>query len=60
MPDFDCDELETERAGCRLNVAQLQHREGITDIGHDRQPAQTGNDLAQKFEPLASKIAHLK
>jgi hypothetical protein len=59
MPDFECDEFETERAGCGLNLAQLQHGGGITDIGHDRQPAQAGNHLAQKFEPLASKISDL-
>ena len=48
--------FETERAGGRLNLTQLQHAEGIADIGQDRQPAETGDDLAQKFEPLASKI----
>ena len=59
MPDFGCDGFETQRARCLLNLAQLQHGEGIIDIGHDRQPAQAGNDLAQKFEPLASRVAHL-
>jgi hypothetical protein len=38
------------------NLTQLLHGEGIADIAHDRQAAKTGNDLAQKFEPLAGKI----
>jgi putative ABC transport system substrate-binding protein len=26
------------------------------NVAHDRQPGEAGDDLAQKFEPLASKI----
>jgi hypothetical protein len=55
-PDFECDDFETERAGRRLNLLQLQHSEGIAHIAHDRQPVESGDNLAQKFEPLASKI----
>jgi len=55
-PDFECVDFETERAGRRLNLTQLQHAEGIANIAQDRQPTETGDDLAQKFEPLASKI----
>jgi hypothetical protein len=29
-------------------------------MGHDRQPAETGNNLAQQFEALASKIGRLE
>ena len=29
------------------------------NIGHDRQPAETGNEIAQNFESLASKIGLL-
>ena len=55
-PDFECGDLEAERAGRCLNLAHLQHGGGIADIGHDRQPAETGDNLAQEFESLASKI----
>ena len=53
------DDLEAERAGRCLNLAHLQHGVGIADIGHDRQPAKTGDNLAQEFEPLAGKIGLL-
>ena len=43
----------------RLNLTHLQHSSGTVDIGHDRQPAKTGDNLAQKFESLASKIGLL-
>ncbi len=33
---------------------------GISHVNHDRQPAQTGHDLAQQCEPLAGKIGRLK
>ena len=59
-PDFDCGDLEAERAGRCLNLAHLQHGGGIADIGHDRQPAKTGDNLAQEFESLASKIGLLE
>ena len=54
-PDFERDDLEAERAGRCLDLAHLQHGGGIVDIGHDRQPAETGDDLAQEFESLAGK-----
>src|SRR4029077_12002633 len=57
MPDFECDDFKTERAGCRSSLAQLLHDEGIADIAHDRQTAETGDDLTQKLEPLAGKIS---
>src|SRR5262249_11663198 len=34
-------------------------RGGIAGIGHDRQMAQTGDNLVQEFEPLAGKIGGL-
>ena len=58
-PDFECDDLKAERAGRCLNLAHLQHGGGIADIGHDRQPAETGDNLAQEFESLAGKIGRL-
>src|SRR5215475_12871612 len=57
FPDFEWEDFETERAGHRLNLAQLQHNEGISDIAHDRYAAETGNDLPQEFEPLAGEIS---
>ena len=59
-PDFECGDFEAERAGRCLNLAHLQHGAGIADIGHDRQPAETGDNLAQEFESLASKIGLLE
>ena len=58
-PDFEWDDFEAERAGRCLNLAHLQHGGGIADIGHDRQPAETGDNLAQEFESLAGKIGRL-
>ena len=37
-PDFEV-RLEAKRAGRCLNLTHLQHRVGIADIDHDRQPA---------------------
>ena len=50
--DFDWDNLNAERAGRGRNLAHLQHGAGTADIGDDRQPAQTGDNLAQQFELL--------
>ena len=58
-PDFECGDFEAERAGRGLDLAHLQHGCGIADIGHDRQPAEAGDNLAQEFEPLAGKIGRL-
>jgi hypothetical protein len=32
---------------------------GLPPIGHNRQPAQTGDNFAQEFEALADKIGYL-
>ena len=58
-PNFECRDFEAERAGRCLNLAHLQHGGGIANIGHDRQSAKTGDNLAQEFESLASKIGEL-
>src|SRR5262249_25826786 len=55
-PNFECRDIEAERAGRRLNLVHLQCGNGITDIRQAGQPAETGDDLAQEFESLASKI----
>jgi hypothetical protein len=54
--DFKRVELESERTGRRLQLAQLQHSERITDVAHDRQLAEIWDNLAQEFESFASKI----
>src|SRR3954462_1052262 len=39
-----------------MNLLHIQHGSGGIDIEHDRQAAQIGHNLAQKFESLATKI----
>ena len=51
----ECNDLKAERAGRCLDLAHLQHGGGNADIGQDRQPAETRDNLAQEFESLASK-----
>src|SRR5947207_287307 len=57
--DFRSPDLKTERSGSCLNLAHLQYKVGIADIGQDRQPAQTRDNLPQEVEPLASKVSRL-
>src|SRR5262245_8701365 len=57
--DFERGNFETERLSHRLSFACLQYGIGKADIDHDRQPAKTGDDLAQEFESLASSIGPL-
>jgi len=56
LSDFECGDFEAERTGRCLNLAHLQYGTGSADIAHDRQPAKIGDNLAQKFETLASSI----
>ena len=58
LPYFRCGDLEADRASRCLSRPHLQHGGGRVDIEQDRQPAKTGDNLAQKFEPLAGKIGH--
>jgi hypothetical protein len=58
-PSFECDDIEAERLGRRLNLAHLQSADGITDIGQDGQPAHTGNNRAQEFESLPGNFDRL-
>ena len=48
--------IKAERAGRGLRLSHFQCGEGIFDIGHDRQPAQTWHDLAQQRHSLAGNI----
>ena len=54
------DNFETKRARRCLNLAHFQHGGRCVAIGHDRQTAQTGDNLAQQSESLASKIGCLE
>jgi len=56
---FDRGGLEAERPNRCLCFAHFQHDSRVTDIGHDRQTAETRNNLAQQFELLASNIGLL-
>jgi hypothetical protein len=51
--------IKAERLGRCLTITHLQHVAGIADIGHDRQPAETRDNLAQELESLARKIGRL-
>ena len=42
-----------------LHLTDVQNYRGIVNVGHDRQMAETGDNFAQEFETLASKIGRL-
>jgi hypothetical protein len=44
----------------QVNLGQFKHGARIVDMGHDRQPAEVGDNLAEQFEALASKIGRLE
>jgi hypothetical protein len=46
--------------GRALDLAHFPHSCGIIGITQDSQPAETGDRLAQEFEPLASKFGLLE
>jgi len=48
--------IKAERAGRGLRLSHFQCGEGIFDIGHDRQPAQVGDNLAKQRESFADKV----
>jgi hypothetical protein len=56
-PDFKGGHVEAERARRCLKLSHFQRGEGIFHIGHYRQPAETGEDLAQQSESLTGKIS---
>src|SRR4029450_8353334 len=55
-PNFECSDLVSKLARRCLNRAHFQHGSGASNIGHDRQPAATRDNLAREFEALVSKI----
>jgi hypothetical protein len=40
-----------------LKLTHLTNNTGTVWIGHDRQPLEIGDNLAQEFEPLARRIS---
>ena len=52
-------DYEAERASHSLNLVFLSHGCGVAGVKQDPQPAKFGNDVTQKFEPLASSIGRL-
>src|SRR5260370_35885424 len=55
-PNFKFGRFKAKRAGRSPSVTHLNHGGGASDIGHDRQPAKTGEDCAQEFDSLACKL----
>ena len=41
-PNFKFGRFKAKRAGRSPSATHLNHRGGVSDIGHDRQPAKTG------------------
>ena len=46
-------------ARSHLHLTDVQNYRGIINVGHDCQMAETGDNFAQEFETLASKIGRL-
>src|SRR5262249_4254164 len=54
--NFKFGRFKAKRAGRSPSVTHLNHRGRVSDVGHDRQPAKTGEDFAQEFDSLACKL----
>jgi len=54
-----CHYFDAERTSRVLEFAHLQHGRGIANINHNCQPAKSGNNLTQEFDPLAGCIDFL-
>jgi hypothetical protein len=57
--DIECIDFEAELGSGGLDFADVQGGQGIEAVSQHRQPAETGNDLPQNFEPFADKIGLL-
>jgi hypothetical protein len=51
--------LEIQDAGGCLSLVHLHHCIGGTNIGHDPQPAQIGDNITQEFKALTGSIGYL-
>lgn len=58
-PDFECRHFNAGRTCRCLDFVHFQHGSGVADIGHDGQPAEPQNKLAQKLQVLAGKLSVL-
>jgi hypothetical protein len=58
-PDFKHVGFERESMCCFVDLVYFASGERITNVGRHRQTAQTGDDLTQQFDPLASRIGCL-
>src|SRR5262245_25292005 len=58
-PDFKHVGFERESLCCSVDLVYFASGERITNVGQHRQTAQTGDDLTQQFDPLASRIGGL-
>jgi hypothetical protein len=59
VPDFQSGGLKPKPPDCCFNLAHLQDGAAIANIGHDRQIAETGQNLTQEFDPFAGKFRRL-
>jgi hypothetical protein len=57
--EFGGGDLEADRVSRCPNPSHIEHGSGGIDIEHDCQPAETRDNLAQKFETLGGKIGLL-
>src|SRR5262245_53744563 len=58
-PHFKHVGFERESLCCSVDLVYFASGERITNVGQHRQTAQTGDDLTQQFDPLASRIGGL-
>jgi hypothetical protein len=58
-PNLQGDHIEAQVPGGRLDLLHVQNATGIADIAQDRQPAEAGDDFAQKLEPLGGSVGVL-
>jgi hypothetical protein len=54
--DFRFHDLKPKRSRSLLNLTHLRGRDRVADVAQGRQPRQVGDDFAQNFDPLATKI----
>jgi hypothetical protein len=53
-------DFEPKPVRCCLSLTHVQHVAGIADIGHERQPTQIRDNLAQEFNPFARNLGRLE
>jgi hypothetical protein len=58
-PDFDCDDLQAERASRCAHLTHLRSGRRIRGIEHDCHAAETRDDLAQQVKSFATQLRGL-